>query len=59
MYMGQAIYGTQLLAMNIYNQGLKSNDMAGGQARAVVFFVVLVIISVIQVSINKRREIEL
>ncbi|MGA2975347.1 MAG: sugar ABC transporter permease [Spirochaetia bacterium] len=59
MYMGKAIYGTELLAMNIYNQGLKSNDMAGGQARAVVFFVVLVIVAVIQVSINKRREIEL
>jgi raffinose/stachyose/melibiose transport system permease protein len=59
MYMGQAIYGTQLLAMNIYNQGFKSNDMAGGQARAVVFFLVLVIVSIIQVSVNKRREIEL
>jgi raffinose/stachyose/melibiose transport system permease protein len=59
MYMGQAIYGTQLLAMNIYNQGFKSNDMAGGQARAVVFFLVLVIVSIIQVSVNKKREIEL
>jgi raffinose/stachyose/melibiose transport system permease protein len=59
MYMGQAIYGTQLLAMNIYNQGFKSNDMAGGQSRAVIFFLVLVIVSIIQVSINKKREIEL
>jgi raffinose/stachyose/melibiose transport system permease protein len=59
MFMGQPVYGTQLLAMNIYNQGLKSDDMAGGQARAVVFFLVLVIVSIIQVSINKRREIEL
>jgi len=59
MFMGQPIYGTQLLAMNIYNQGLKSNDMAGGQARAVVFFLVLVIVSIIQVSVNKKREIEL
>lgn len=58
-FAGQPIYGTQLLAMNIYNRGLKSDDMAGGQARAVVFFVVLVIVSVIQVSVNKKREIEL
>jgi raffinose/stachyose/melibiose transport system permease protein len=58
-FAGQSIYGTQLLAMNIYNQGFKSDDMAGGQARAVVFFLVLVIVSVIQVSINKKREIEL
>ncbi len=59
MYMGKAIFGTQLLAMNIYSQGFRSNDMAGGQARAVVFFLVLVIVSLIQVSINKKREIEL
>ena len=59
MFQGQPIYGTQLLAMNIYNQGFKSNDMAGGQARAVVFFLVLVIVSIIQVSVNKKREIEL
>jgi raffinose/stachyose/melibiose transport system permease protein len=59
MFMGQPIYGTQLLAMNIYNQGFRSDDMAGGQARAVVFFLVLVIVSVIQVSVNKRKEIEL
>jgi len=59
MFLGQPIYGTQLLAMNIYNQGLKSDDMAGGQARAVVFFLVLVIVSVIQVTISKKREIEL
>ena len=59
MFMNQPIYGTQLLAMNIYNQGLKSDDMAGGQARAVIFFLVLVLVSIIQVSINKKREIEL
>lgn len=58
-FMDQSIYGTSLLAMNIYNQGFKSNDMAGGQARAVIFFIVLAVISTIQVSINKRKEIEL
>ena len=59
IFAGQPIYGTQLLAMDIYNQGLKSDDMAGGQARAVVFFLVLVIVSVIQVALNKRKEVEL
>jgi raffinose/stachyose/melibiose transport system permease protein len=59
MFMGQPIYGTSLLAMNIYNQAFKSNDMAGGQARAVIFFLTLAVISIIQVTINKRREIEL
>jgi len=58
-FAGKSILGTQLLAMNIYDQGFRANDMAGGQARAVVFFVVLVIVSVIQVAVNKRREVEL
>jgi raffinose/stachyose/melibiose transport system permease protein len=59
MFMGKPIYGTELLAMNIYNQGFQSNDMAGGQARAVVFFLVLAVVSIVQVSGNKRKEIEL
>ena len=59
MFAGRPIFGTELLAMNIYNQGFKSNDMAGGQARAVIFFLVLAIVSTIQVSINKRKEVEL
>jgi raffinose/stachyose/melibiose transport system permease protein len=35
------------------------HDFAGGQARAVIFFLVLAVVSIIQVSIGKRREIEL
>ena len=59
MFEGKPIYGTELLAMNIYNRGLRADDMAGGQARAVVFFLVLVIVAVIQVAANKRKEVEL
>ena len=59
IFAGKPLYGTELLAMNIYDQGLRADDMAGGQARAVVFFVVLVIVAVIQVAANKRREVEL
>jgi raffinose/stachyose/melibiose transport system permease protein len=59
MFMGHPIAGTQLLAMNIYNTAFVSNDMAGGQARAVVFFLVLAVVSAVQVNVNKRREIEL
>jgi ABC-type sugar transport system permease subunit len=33
--------------------------MAMGQARAVIFFLVLAVISTIQVNVNKKREIEL
>ena len=33
--------------------------MALGQAKAVIFFVVLVVVSLVQVSINKSKEVEM
>lgn len=59
MFMDESIFGTELLAMNIYNTAFVGNDLAAGQARAVIFFVVLVVFSLIQVTINKRKELEL
>jgi raffinose/stachyose/melibiose transport system permease protein len=57
-FMGKAIRSSQLLAMDIYSTANGSNLMAQAQAKAVVFFVVLVIFSLVQVYINKRREVE-
>jgi raffinose/stachyose/melibiose transport system permease protein len=59
MFMGKPLYGTELLALNIYNTAFIGNKLAMGQARAVIFFLVLVIISLIQVHINKKKEIEM
>lgn len=59
MLLGKPILGTELLALNIYNTAFISNKLAEGQARAVVFFIILAIISIIQVYVNKRKEIEL
>ncbi len=57
-FMGKAIRSSQLLAMDIYSTANGLNKMAEAQAKAVVFFVVLVIFSLVQVYINKRREVE-
>ena len=59
MLMGRPILGTELLALNIYNTAFISNNLAMGQARAVIFFIVLAIISLVQVYVNKKKEIEL
>jgi raffinose/stachyose/melibiose transport system permease protein len=59
MFMGKPMYGTELLALNIYNTAFIGNKLAMGQARAVIFFLVLVIISLVQVHINKKKEIEM
>jgi len=59
MFMGKPIFGTELLAMDIYNTAFRANRLAEGQARAFVFFIVLVVISIIQVRTSKKREVEL
>ncbi|MDO4548432.1 MAG: sugar ABC transporter permease [Clostridia bacterium] len=59
VYMRKAINVSELLALNIYNTAYKFSKMAEGQARAVVFFLILVIVSLIQVNVNKRKEVEM
>lgn len=59
MFMGKPIFGTELLALDIYNTAFLANNLAEGQARAFIFFIVLVVISIIQVRTSKKREIEL
>ena len=44
--------------MNIYATAFKSNQMAFGAAKSVIFIVILVIISFAQVSLTSRREVE-
>lgn len=59
LFMGKAINMSEFLAMNIYNTAFKYARMAEGQAKAVVFFMALVIISFFQVTYNKRKEVEM
>lgn len=55
----KAIASTEFLALNIYNTAIAKNQYAQGQTKAVVFFVILAIVSLTQVSISKRKEVEL
>ncbi len=57
-FAGKVINSSQLLAMDIFNTANASNKMAEAQAKAVVFFVVLLVFSLFQVSMNKRKEVE-
>ena len=59
MFRGQAIMTNEFLALNIYNTAFSFRELAQGQAKAVVFFVVITIISVGQVWYNKKKEIEM
>lgn len=57
-FLDAPVKASQLLAMNIFNTAT-ANRMAEAQAKAVVLFIALVIVSVIQVSVNKRKEVEM
>ncbi len=59
IYQDQVVNSTELLAMHIYNVAFKYNNMAEGQARAIVFFLVLSVVSIGQVYYNKKREVEM
>ena len=51
--------GTQMLALNIYNTAIAKNSYALGQAKAVLFFIILAIVSLIQVRVSNKREVEM
>ncbi len=51
--------GTQMLALNIYNTAISKNNYALGQAKAVLFFIILATVSIIQVRISNKKEVEM
>ena len=57
MFMGQAIMTTEFLALNIYNTAFAFRELAQGQAKAVIFFIAITSIALVQVYFNKRKEI--
>ena len=49
---------TEMLALNIYNEAFIVNNMGIGQAKAIVFFILVTTISLTQVYFNKKKEVE-
>jgi raffinose/stachyose/melibiose transport system permease protein len=50
---------TEMMAMNIYNEIFSLNNYGYGQAKAIIFFVAVAVITLIQVSITKKKEVEM
>ena len=57
-FLDAPVKASQLLAMNIFNTAT-ANRMAEAQAKAVVLFIALVVVALVQVSINKKKEVEM
>lgn len=55
---GKAVQSTEFLALNIYNTAISKNQYALGQTKAVVFFIILAIVSLTQVYLSKKKEVE-
>jgi raffinose/stachyose/melibiose transport system permease protein len=50
---------TELFAMNIYNEIFGYANYGYGQAKAIIFFLIIAVISLTQVYITKKREVEM
>ena len=56
---GTAIKKTQMLALDIYNTFYANNNFRGvGQAKAVIFFVVVAGIALVQLYFTRKREVQ-
>ncbi|OAD64445.1 ABC transporter permease [Pediococcus parvulus] len=50
---------TQMLAMDIVNTAYNSSNFSLAEAKAIVFFIIVAAISLIQVFYNRKREVDL
>jgi raffinose/stachyose/melibiose transport system permease protein len=55
---GGPFKSTEAFALNIYFEAFQANNYGLGSAKAILFFVVVGIVTLVQVSITKRWEIE-
>lgn len=55
---GGPFKSTESVAMNIYNEAFLNNRYGLGTAKALLFFVIVAIITVVQVRVTKSKEVE-
>ncbi|MCU6796372.1 MULTISPECIES: carbohydrate ABC transporter permease [Paenibacillus] len=55
---GGPFNSTESVALNIYNEAFSNNRYGLGTAKSLIFFVVVAVITVIQVWVTKKREVE-
>ena len=55
---GGPVNSTQMLALNIYNTAFGENRFGLAQSKAVIFMIVVMVISIIQLTITKKKEVE-
>lgn len=52
-------YQSEMFSLNIYNEIFDLSNFGYGQAKAIIFFLIIAIVTMIQVRITKKREVEM
>ncbi len=52
-------YQSEMFSLNIYNEIFDLSNFGYGQAKAIIFFLIIAVITLIQVSITKKREVSM
>jgi raffinose/stachyose/melibiose transport system permease protein len=55
---GGPFKSTEMLSLNIYIEAFVNNRYGIGEAKALIFFIVVAAITILQVTISKKREVE-
>ncbi|MBP1154436.1 MULTISPECIES: sugar ABC transporter permease [unclassified Paenibacillus] len=55
---GGPFNSTQSVALNIYEEAFRNNRYGLGTAKAFIFFVIVALITLVQVTLTKKREVE-
>lgn len=56
---GKTVYLTEMLALNIYNTFYSNSSARGvGQAKAVLFFILVALIALLQLRFTRKREVQ-
>ncbi|GMA43970.1 hypothetical protein GCM10025853_14270 [Tetragenococcus halophilus subsp. halophilus DSM 20339] len=48
-----------MLAMNIYNTAFQEYSQGYAQAKGVIFFIIVTIVTVIQLNLTRKREMDI
>lgn len=54
---GGPMNSTEMIAMNIFHELFALRNFGYGQSKALVFFVIVALITFVQVSLTKKREV--
>lgn len=55
---GEPLHDTEMVALNIFSTMFRDYAAGPGQAKAVIFVVVVVLIALVQLSVTRSREVE-